>query len=257
MTQFTGSWVFQDQIGNEFLRECLNIINNPQLFDIFKQNQIFKCVIGNDVLSTTISDILYENIKDDKDILSHLDKFKTNDTHGSPNIYSYPAVGNISPGTLYFMNILQSIRNNFGDISNFDVIEIGSGYGGQAKILLDYGVKSYSCVDVNETLTLCNKYLNLFNYTNIQYHQTPNIPEKTYDLVISNWCLSEFDTAGVTFYIDTIIKQCKFGYFLMNTWDDRKDFIINEMHKHFSSVEILPEYPKTHQNPNWLLIVKK
>lgn len=257
MKQFTGNWVYQDEIGNTFLQECTSIINDQHKFDTFKQNQIFRCVIGNDVLSTHISDILYENIKNDTDILTHLDKFKTNDIYGSPNIYSYPVVGNISPGTLYFMNILQSLKINFGDISNFNVIEIGSGYGGQAKIILDYGINSYSCVDVSETLSLCNKYLNLFNYSNIQYYQTTNIPKINHDLVISNWCLSEFDIIGIDFYIQHIIKYCKYGFFLMNTWDDRKDYIVSELSKYFSSVETLPEYPKTHQNPNWLLIVKK
>lgn len=257
MNQFNGNWIFQNQIGNTFLQECNEIVNNEAKFNSFKQNSIFRCVIGNDVLSTTISDILYENIKDDTDILKHIDKFKTNDIYGSPNLYNYSEVGNISPGTLYFMNILQSIKHNFGDISKFNIIEIGSGYGGQAKIILDYGVNSYSCIDVKETLSLCNKYLTIFDYSNINFYQTTNIPDTKYDLVISNWCLSEFDTVGISFYIENVIKNCKYGYFLMNIWDERKDFILDEMNKYFSSVEILPEYPKTHENPNWLLIVKK
>lgn len=257
MVQFDGNWIFQNEIGNTFLQECEHIVNNQSAFDTFKQNHIFRCVIGNDVLGKHISDILYENVKDDEDILKHIDKFKTNDRYGSPNIYSYPKLGDISPGTLYFMNIVQSLKHNFGDISNFNIVEIGSGYGGQAKIVLDYGVNTYSCVDVKETLSLCNKYLNLFNYTNTNFYKTTEIPVKSYDLVISNWCLSEFDREGISFYIDTIIKHCKFGYFLMNIWDDRKEFLIDEMKKHFSSVEVLPEYPKTHNNPNWLLIVKK
>jgi hypothetical protein len=257
MLQFDGKWIFQNEIGNTFLQECENIVNNDLMFNTFKQNQIFRCVIGNDVLSTQISEILYNNVKDDIDILNHLNKFKTNDIYGSPNIYNYDNIGNISPGTLYFMNILQSLRNNFGDISNFNIVEIGTGYGGQAKIILDYGVKTYNCIDVKETLSLCNKYLNLFNYTNVAFHETTEIPLNTYDLAISNWCLSEFDNDGIKFYIDTVIKHCQYGYFLMNIWDSRKEFLVSEISKHFSSVEILPEYPKTHSNPNWLLIVKK
>jgi hypothetical protein len=257
MLQFDGNWIFQNEIGNTFLQECENIVNNELMFNTFKQNQIFRCVIGNDVLGSQISDILYDNVKNDDDILKHINKFKTNDIYGSPNIYRYDKTGDISPGTLYFMNILQSLRNNFGDISNFNIVEIGSGYGGQAKIILDYGINTYNCIDVKETLSLCNKYLNLFNYTNVNFYKTTEIPENTYDLVISNWCLSEFDNDGIKFYIDTIIKHCQYGYFLMNIWDSRKEFLLSEISKHFSSVEILPEYPKTHNNPNWLLIVKK
>jgi putative sugar O-methyltransferase len=257
MLHFNGNWIFQNEIGNTFLQECENIVNNESMFDSFKQNQIFRCVIGNDVLSMQISDILYNNIKGDSDLLQHLDKFKTNDIYGSPNLYSYELTGKISPGTLYFMNIVQSLRNNFGDISKFNIVEIGSGYGGQAKIILDYGVKNYNCIDVKETLSLCKKYIDLFNYKNINFYKTTEIPVNTYDLVISNWCLSEFDIEGIRFYIETVIKHCNYGYFLMNIWDDRKDFLVNEIRKYFSSVEILPEYSKPHSTPNWVLIVKK
>ena len=257
MKQFTGAWLPLESIGNTFLHECVKIVESPELFNTFKQNQIFRQVIGNDVLSKTISDILYKNIETDSSILDKISTYKTNDIHGNPNLYNYPLTGDISPGTLYFLNILQSLKNQFGDISNYDIIEIGSGYGGQAKIILDSGVKSYSMIDVMPTLNLCKKYLSPFGYENTNFYDINTIPSNTYDLVISNWCLSEFDETGILNYIESVIRFCKNGYFLMNIWDSRKEFLLSEISKHFSSVEILPEYPKTHNNPNWLLIVKK
>ena len=257
MKQFTGTWLPLESIGNTFLYECIKIVDSPELFDKFKQNHIFRQVIGNDVLSREISNILYKNLETDSDILDKISTYKTNDIYGSPNLYDYPLTGNISPGTLYFLNILQSLKNHFGDISNFDIVEIGSGYGGQAKIILDHSVKSYSMIDVLPTLNLCKKYLSAFEYENVNFYDSNVIPTNTYDLVISNWCLSEFDETGILNYIESVIQYCNNGYFLMNIWDSRKEFLLEKLKPYFNTIEEYPEYPKTHSNNNWLLVIKK
>jgi hypothetical protein len=257
MKQFNGTWLPQQEIGNAFLAECERITNSDELFNTFKQNHIFRHVIGNDLLSKETADILYKNIENDLNILNKISIYKTNDIYGSPNLYEYPLTGMISPGTLYFLNILQSLQFHFGDISNFDIVEIGSGYGGQAKIILDHDVKSYSMIDVSSTLNLCHKYLSAFNYNNTNYYDANSIPDNKYDLVISNWCLSEFDETGILNYIETVIRHCNNGYFLMNIWDSRKDFLLNNLKQYFNVIEEYPEYPKTHHNNNWLLVIKK
>ena len=44
----------------------------------------------------------------------------------------------------------------------------------------------------------------------------------------------------------------------MNMWDeDRKSFLLNELKKHFTTVETYAESIKTHVNENWVLILKK
>ncbi len=246
-------WLPQEEVGNCFLSECERICKNDDLFKVFKQNQIFRRVIGNDVLSKEIADILYSSLEDR--VLVDLEKYKENDKIGSPFLYEYPT-GLISPGTLYFLNILQNLQSQFGEITNFDIVEIGGGYGGQGKILIDAGVKSYCFIDVPQTLSLCQKYMEEFSH-NCSYYPFPDVPEKEFDLVISNWCLSEFDKEGIEFYYNKIIRNCTNGFFMMNIWDDRKEFILDLAQKDFSHINIIPEYPKTHQNDNWALILIK
>jgi putative sugar O-methyltransferase len=258
MSEFIGKWLPQESfIGNEFLQECENIVSDINIFNNFKQNVIFRQVIGNDVLSKTISDVLYNNIENDNFIINNIHIYKTNDKYGNPILYEYLKTGVISPGTLYFLNILQSLKKHFKDISNFDIVEIGSGYGGQSKIILDSGIKSYSMIDVKQTLSLCKYYLELFNYKNINFYFPENIKKKSYDLVISNWCLSEFDESGILYYIENVIQYCNNGFFLMNIWDSRKEYLLEKLKPYFSDIQIYPEYPKTHQNNNWLLVIKK
>lgn len=254
---FSGTWNAYETMGDNFLTACYNIVNDPAEFKSFKQNAAFRSIIGNDVYGRNVSDAIYDNIVNDVDIMNNIEQFKTNDLYGNPNLYDYPGLGMISPGTMYFINILKDLQANFGDLTNFNIVEIGSGYGGQGKIILDSGIESYSMIDLEPTLNLCKHYLNLFDYDNVNYQTSDNIKQQSYDLVISNWCLSEFDEAGMEFYIETVIKHCNNGYFLMNTWDSRKQFIISALKPYFSSVEEFPEFPKTHSNPNWLLVIKK
>lgn len=257
MKQFKGKWLPQQRVGNDFLQECSNIVNDDALFSNFKQNNKFHAVIGNDRLRKNISDVLYKNIENVDDIIRNIEKYKTNDIHGNPVLYDYPKTGKISPGTLYFLNILQSLKKYFNDINDFNIVEIGGGYGGQAKIILDYGVTSYHVIDVPPALQLCKKYLSKYDYNNIFYYEDNNIPLNSYDLVISNWALSEFDEEGISSYVENVVQHCDRGYFLMNIWDHRKDFILSLLKKIFSVVDVYQEHPKTHKNNNWVLVVKK
>jgi len=255
MTKFNGEWL--PDIANRFLNECIDIVNDESKFNTFKQNSIFCQVIGNDIRSKELADIYYNNILANTNIINNIKKYKSNDIIGNPILYEYPNIGYISPGTLYFLNILQDLQLHFGDISNFNIVEIGTGYGGQAKIILDSNIISYTAIDVEPTLNLCKKYLNSFNYNNITFYDTNSIIIKDYDLVISNWCLSEFNEEGIKYYIDTIIKHCNNGYFLMNIWDERKQFLLDYLKQYFTDIQIFPENPKTHSNDNWTLIIKK
>lgn len=260
MQKNTGNWIPKETTGNPFFIECNKIINDDILFENFKRNNIFCAIIGNDVRDNVISNSLYNRVKDTV-LYKDIEKYKTNDIYGNPVKYYYDDIGYISPGTLYFIDVLADILNKFNNIDKLNILEIGSGYGGQAKIILDYGIKEYTCLDVKEPLSLCKKYLDLFEYTNVKYIDVNNIETNLfdkYDLVISNWCLSEFDINGMEYYIEHVIKFINKGYFLMNIWEnDRKEFLIENMKKYFTNIYIEEEKTKTNSNNNFLLYIEK
>jgi putative sugar O-methyltransferase len=258
MSIFNGQWNAEDVFGSRFLTSCHEIVSNDSVFNRFKQNEDFKTVIANDSLSKIITDQIYKSIISDNEIMNNIHQYKTNDNIGLPTLYHYPILEYISPGTMYFIYILIDLKRHFEDIHTFNIVEIGSGYGGQAKILLDYGIQSYSMIDISPTLDVCKKYLNKFEYINTSFYTPDEIIQTSYDLVISNWCFSEFDRNGIDFYIESVIKYCKNGYFMMNVWDESmKQYILQSLRKYFNTVEDYPEFPKTHSNPNWLLVIKK
>lgn len=252
-----GKWGPVDtKEGAEFLKEC-EIIATTNAFNDFKRNVIFSKVIGNDHKTKIETDALYNSILSNKELVAKLPDFKRNDMLGTPQMTYYPLTGDISPGTLYFVAVLGNIISQIGDIKDFDIVEIGSGYGGQAEIILEYGCKSYTCIDVPETLNLCGRYLTTLGHNAVNFYTPGQIQDKKYDLVISNWCLSEMNLDGIIWYIEKVISKCKNGYFLMNIWDeDTKDLVAHLMSLHFQTIQVSSDkftFDQAHKN-NWLLV---
>ena len=68
-------------------------------------------------------------------LIKNLEEFKKNDTIGNPHIYTYESVGDINPTTLRYIKFAGDIFHKFGDLINYNLIEIGAGYGGLTRIL--------------------------------------------------------------------------------------------------------------------------
>ncbi len=257
--EFSGEWAggIVSNLEDSFLAECERICSNKILFMNFKRNVIFTKVIGNDIRAKSVADVFYESIKN-TELIKDIKKYKTNDLIGTPDLYEYDNIGKISPGTLTFLSVLNDINNRLVNIKGKSVCEIGSGYGGQAKIFLDYGVDSMDIIDRKQTLGLASKYLGFFKYNNLTCHSVDNIKLKTYDVVVSNWCLSELDRQGMKFYIDNVISKSKNGYFLTNFRDSEgnHDWLKNELTNIFTDVSIEDENPKTNAADNYVFLCK-
>ena len=256
---FTGKWHggIVSNLEDMFLSECISISQQKRKFMDFKRNPIFTKVIGNDIRSKNISDVFYNFVKD-TELINNIEKYKTNDVIGNPVLYEYDKIGTISPGTLCFLSILNDINTRLVDVKDKDVCEIGSGYGGQAKILLDYGVRNMDIIDRKETLSLASKYLSVFRYNNLNAHTVDNIETKNYDVVISNWCLSELDREGMTFYINNVIKRSNHGYFLTNFRDrmGNHEWLHEQLLDVFDEVKVEDENPKTSDQANYVFLCK-
>jgi hypothetical protein len=259
-----GTWraeddktVTGDTWAGSFFDFCTQAVQDDGLFKTFKQHPIFTSIVGSDVRGFGFAQECLNEITN-PEIQGLLTKFSSGDQYGNPPTYEIEGLGSIAAGTLYHAAILNEILEKVGEVKELDVIEIGPGYGGQAKVMLDYGVGSYTLVDMLPPSKLQQKYLSSFEYNNVEFWDAENLQDGEWDLAISNWCLSEFNNDGIEFYVNNIISKCRAGYFLMNLWDtEREAFVIDLMKKHFSDVQVFQEKIRTHSGPNWLLIVKK
>src|SRR5439155_19874851 len=109
----------------------------------------------------------------------------------------YPE-GALSPTTWRYIKVMSDLEKLFGSLDGWHVAEIGVGYGGQCKILNDlYAVGSYTFYDLEPVMQLAAKYVEAARSPVVErlrladFRQLGAGEPATYDLVISNWALSE------------------------------------------------------------------
>jgi len=111
---------------------------------------------------------------------------------------------------------LENIVKHFGPLDGMRICEIGGGYGGQAKAILDeYKPVWYHIIDLPEVCELQKRYEpRVSTFTEPTYQD--------YDLVISNYALSEIPDNKL--YIDEVLRRSKHGYITCNTDFVKLDF---------------------------------
>lgn len=243
----------------DYKQICKMAYENDEVFKTFKQDNNYNFVLEHTDQNVGLGYINY--IKNTKIDLSNLDKFKENDEQGSPIKYMYEQpFGLISATTLRYIKVLSEIEMIFGSLNGKKIVEIGVGYGGQSKMIMDYfNIAEYNYVDLPEVLNLTQKYLKKYNYENINFYGYENLPDTEYDFIISNYAFTECNRDIQNIYLDKIINKSKMGYITGNyigqyfNVDTMSKYEIQEkINKKSSFIE---EVPLTHQN-NYILIWK-
>ena len=241
---------------DNFKNLCKNACENENIFNEFKSNPAFTEILEHTTYEQGV-EYIKEIEKNLKINLSLIESFKTNDDQGSPRqyFYSHP-YGKLSPSTLRYMKVLNDLILLFGDLNNFSIVEIGVGYGGQSKIIQDsFKIKEYNYVDLPEVLDLTKKYLNKFDYKNLNFLDFTNLPEKKYDLIISNYAITECSQEIQDLYVEKIISKSKHGYITGNDiggFFNIKNYTKNDWLLKLPNVKITDERPLTHDK-NYLL----
>ena len=241
---------------NKFKTLCKNAYENDTIFDGFKSNTSFTEILEHTTYDQGIG-YISEIEKDTKVDLNLMYKFKDNDTQGNPKKYIFKdPYGEISPSTIRYIKVLNDMINLFGDLSNFSIVEIGVGYGGQSKIIQDhFNIKEYNYVDLPEVLNLTKKYLKKYNYKNLNFLDFTSLPDKSYDLIISNYAITECSQEIQDLYVEKIISKSKHGYITGNDiggFFNIKNYTKNDWLLKLPNVKITDERPLTHDK-NYLL----
>jgi len=187
-------------------------------FDFFKKDQAYTEILEhvNQEQGQMYKDYLDIHFADYK---TKLDKFKENDIYGGPAIFNYGDLGLISPTTLRYIKVLSDLKNLYGSLDNFNIIEIGVGYGGQCKIISDFfNISKYYLVDLDEATDLALKYLNKLNVKNVEPIRFDEIQNKDlkFDLIISNYAFTELNRDIQDIYLSNILTKSTRGYMTCN-----------------------------------------
>lgn len=244
---------------------CMQIAVNHKLFKTFKTNKQFVRVIGNDIRGEKVANEIYDYLKDNAPQLltdTMLDKFCENDEIGEPPLHKF-GKREISSGTLIFILHLHRIISAFGKNIK-SIVEIGSGYGGQALILNKYyeDLDYYECIDTEGVLHLCETYLGnwWFNEDIVFTEANTQLVFTASNLAISNYCLNEMNEEGIDFYMDRIVGLADKAYLAVGNFSmdiPRNKYLIDSLRKHFEYVEIHPEYPKITNHNNYYILASR
>lgn len=196
---------------------CTRAACDPLIFSDFRHHPMCTAII--ETVSKEQGQKYLDFINEKRpEIKPYLQHFKTNDSIGNPQTYSYQGLGDIAPTTLRYIKVAADLQHFFGSLDGCSIIEIGGGYGGQCKILAElFHLKNYVVVDLPDTLALAEKYLTAQGIQNVSF-VTPDthIMDQEFDLVISNYAFSECTYRMQTQYIKEILAKAKRGYLTCN-----------------------------------------
>ena len=211
----SDTWTLQDEAATPYLNVCNYAANSDEFFKQFKSHPAYRHVLEH--VSFEEGQQYLKEI--DIDYLDKLEEVKENDSLGSPVIYEYPSVGEISPTTIRYIKNTSDIINKFGN--SFDsIVEIGGGYGGLCKVLSSFiKFEQYLLLDLEECNLLSRKYLSHFNLPTLSY-RSEEIDEidENFDLLISNYAFSECHKDVQLDYIERFVKKSNNFYMMHNNF---------------------------------------
>lgn len=222
---------------------CLQAAQDEVIFNNFKSNPIYNMILEH--VDYNLGLAYYNEFKENQDLVDNLDKFKINDKFGNTYKTNFP-FGIFSPSTMRYVKTLNDLLSFRIEDSN--IIEIGGGYGGQCAIIKSHvNIKSYSIVDITGPIKLTEKYLTKLGMNeNVSFIDANDefSFENSYDLIISNYAISECNIEVQKYYIENILSKSKQGYILHNQFYgySLNEFIsiLKDMNKNIECTQEVP-----------------
>lgn len=219
MSTYKG-WEAKFKYANEYLDACRSAVADDKIFARFKSLQGYKNILEHVTPSQGEGYLRMALEMSEESLLDNLEAFKENDTVGSPDTFSFPQIGKISPTTIRYIKNAFEMATLLKDASIIRIVEVGGGYGGLCKtlsVVCDFD--EYILVDLPEAVAVQEKYLKNFPeiYKKCKFVSCDDVEEvKDVDLFISNYALSECDYDTQVNYYDKLVVNSKFSYIIYN-----------------------------------------
>lgn len=203
---------------------CRQAAADDKVFAGFRRNRDFVNIMEHVDRTNALKYI--DEIKSHKrNLLKHMDKFRINDSVGNPVVEEFePPFGKLAPTTIRYIKVLHDLYRMFGSLKGKDVVEIGPGYGGQCRLVMEaFDVGSYSVVDLPECMSMSRKYLEKCRTPVDKFSMldAAKLPDRKYYLAVSNYAFSECTREIQDLYIQKIMKNSLRGYITCNFISDR------------------------------------
>lgn len=238
----------------QYTEICSVASSNAEILAVFKKCFEYRLVLEHVTRSQAIQ--YFEFIKNDQDLLSTVTQVSKLEI-GSPIVYPFRGLGNLSPTQIRYGKIVKDLDNLFGDLQNLDITEIGIGNGGlAAQIVSHFKLNSYRLVDLPQVLDLSRETLKPFlKLTTFEFINPAEVKGIGSSLFISNYAFSELHKEVQDLYFDNYIMHSKSGFMLYNHIHENPDmsYSAQEMADRIPGSLILKENPLTYDG-NVLLV---
>eukprot|EP00947_MAST-08B_sp_MAST-8B-sp1_P000176 g176.t1 len=268
----------QDRTAANYALTCLEAATSDIAFASFKRNPRYTEILehGSKSEGDGYLGLLRRNPRVSSWFLSPrmLEAFRENDHHGSPVLHDYGSqIGHMSVSTLRYMHDAASLYLTFGPLDGLRVAEIGGGYGGLAKIVTDaFAVSSYTIFDLPPALELVKRYVsatrprspvvirntlkpipaavsagakqrrNLHREKGEEREEEQEGQEEPFDLVISNFALSELSEEVQELYAHRLLVPARRIFLTLNSPAEPIHRILGESVAHRVSLKDAEPY---------------
>lgn len=97
------------------------------------------------------------------------------------------------------------------DLNGLSVVEIGGGYGDYArKLCAKFEVKDYTLIDTKSMLRFARAFLSEYNVPCEFIDTESELPDRNWDVIISNICISEIPQFHAEQILEKIFKKVKY-----------------------------------------------
>lgn len=244
-----------------FANVCLDAVRDDSVFATFKQNPGLTYMLEQDwetteYIGTRFTECLNERYSS---LLPHLPwtKYRENDAFGNPRLHEYTQLqvsledywfSHTTLRYIYFALDLVSFLKQTWTVppSTFSIVEIGGGYGGQCKMVIDtlayfYPTMTveYTIIDLDPVSRLQQKYLHRIGVHNVRC-VTPDTYRKdqTYDCCFSSYAIGEI---GLEYQFDYIEHVLLYSTLLFLVWNQTP---INPYLEYHRTLSVEDEYPQ-------------
>lgn len=224
-----NNWNVKDEIQEKYLEVCKKAVENDNFFKNFKSDKDYRKILEHVDYGLGMRYLEMIKVRFPR-VLKDMILFKQNDLLGKPEMIRYSEIGLVSPTTLRYIYVAMDIFDKTGkDIKECgNIVEIGGGYGGQAKILHDIAsIEGYYIHDIKDVQRLQRKYLKKLG-VNLLEEQPESI-----DIVVSNYAWSELSEELREFYCKNVISKSDSGYITINPGsEENRDKMISQLKRH-------------------------
>lgn len=230
-----------DDIYVKYTESLKNLESDSSVFENFKSSSAFMDILEH--TDEKLGKQYKEAIKNEFNEYpkNYTEIITLNDSIGNPIKFDFEGI-TMSPSNLRYIYHALLIKSKcdvwFKDRKKIRIVEVGGGYGGLClyikRIFKEYDI-DYTIVDLPEPSSLQNKFIQvtgLEHAKSVPGTMLDSLMGETFDLVVSNYCISEIGRENQEEYFTKLIVNCDKKFFIWNYLTQPRKFFF------FKSYEI-------------------